>query len=1371
MADSPDIAAKATADTTQFVAAFAQATEVVKRLSETVRAGGPPLSSLGRNIQEAIAPVDRYISKLNDLETALKSVQANAGRLGEGQSTALLQNISSQGITALKSLDEQTKKISGSMGGLSIATSGAVREFIVMGHEIGMGNWSRLAGSIPVLAERMAGLQYIFGMLSGASWAVTAGIAATASALAYIGWQAYEAGASVTETTGHLQMLGQGLEFTREKVALWRQELADRFQESSSSVKVLTEYTDKLGPSFTRQTPAVRNLVEALSGIKGINLGEAVEEFEKQFGTTAESFNKAAEAMGVLTPLEEEHVQELIKMKEEATANSTTLPALSAAWGKEGEAVRDATIKLQDYITTASDMEGMGLPAGEIPDTTHLRPDPSRMRPTISPEERAGQAAVVAQSKEFEHQIALREQLRTATALEAGMLQHLTDISGGAADKDNRRLDIAKDLLQTQAALASIQIQIPLAKRPEEINAFEKQMADFDRQEKAAGDNKERIDKIAQERLAVQNTYYGEGTIGAIKAAEKATEATRAYANQDVQIYTDGIRQKQAAARHDQDEQVRLQQELIQHLKGLEGGNYANTHVQEMQQAQTRLQELTQSAADANYQRFAASSREMVQAAQGDFAKIGSIYQAWAERARAQFGAVSTEFQDVQRDMVRAAQEGVKKAFEGQERAAEAAQHADTAYLSAFKARMEEQVRTHKMTEQQALGFDIEYTGQLYTQLYAQQEAIKTSADAATEIHQKAIDKQIELKAEYNKIITQDQEKIAEAAEKSSKAVHDAFAKAFDGIGSSLEKGITDALTGQRSTTPIATQIAKGLIGDVTHFGGTLLSQYAGKGLASLTNTSSTDKEGNQKGLGDVLSTWVTKLVGLAPLEDKNKDTIQKSQADLKSTIDKSGEYTKDLTTAIKGLTDKISTAKSISGGVTSPTLPGMHGGHVSKETAQSEAAQTGATGAAQNALAYALTSQGEKLKDYCAKLVNDSLTAAGVKGSGSDLASSWKTTGKPVAPEDVRAGDVFYAPPSGRGDTGHVGMTMGPIQAGTVQVISSHLQGADSNPAGIESRSAANLTFRRPDYPGGGGDVSSQIAQLSSSITTSAQVQQQATTAVSQDKQATEQNTAALKQPQKSAPAGGGGGGGADSPSTTSGISQTVSGFQGLASTLGQVVPAFKILSGTIGAVTSVFHGISSITQGVSSLAGTASAVSTTAAIATQTGTLVASQATSTAAIVSAITTSAAVQAAVPKPLGFSGGGIVPSAFEGSVIPSAAGGHLIGSHHHRMHIPSAAGGMTVNDGLGGQLMIGHPQEMMLPADISRGMQNLIRNGGAGSTTNNSSGGNHTFNYAPQISGRFGSGFSSSEVSGMLRAHSGEFEGYARNMVRNGFRG
>src|SRR5215472_10341625 len=43
--------------------------------------------------------------------------------------------------------------------------------------------------------------------------------------------------------------------------------------------------------------------------------------------------------------------------------------------------------------------------------------------------------------------------------------------------------------------------------------------------------------------------------------------------------------------------------------------------------------------------------------------------------------------------------------------------------------------------------------------------------------------------------------------------------------------------------------------------------------------------------------------------------------------------------------------------------------------------------------------------------------------------------------------------------------------------------------------------------------------------------------------------------------------------------------------------------------------------------------------------------------------------------------------------------------------VPSAAGGMKVDDGKGGTLAIVHPNEMVLPANLSRGIQSIINAG------------------------------------------------------------
>jgi hypothetical protein len=135
----------------------------------------------------------------------------------------------------------------------------------------------------------------------------------------------------------------------------------------------------------------------------------------------------------------------------------------------------------------------------------------------------------------------------------------------------------------------------------------------------------------------------------------------------------------------------------------------------------------------------------------------------------------------------------------------------------------------------------------------------------------------------------------------------------------------------------------------------------------------------------------------------------------------------------------------------------------------------------------------------------------------------------------------------------------------------------------------------------------------------------------------------------------------------------------------------------------------------------------------------------------------------------------------EGGIVPAASAGMMVGTT-----VPSAAGGMIVPGsalGGGGQVSILHPHEMVLPANLSAGVQRMVNSGGPAanasigdarpsfqtlpppaSVTHNSANANLT--YAPQITGRFGS-ISQGEMSSILRTHGDMFDSFARNMVRN----
>ena len=104
--------------------------------------------------------------------------------------------------------------------------------------------------------------------------------------------------------------------------------------------------------------------------------------------------------------------------------------------------------------------------------------------------------------------------------------------------------------------------------------------------------------------------------------------------------------------------------------------------------------------------------------------------------------------------------------------------------------------------------------------------------------------------------------------------------------------------------------------------------------------------------------------------------------------------------------------------------------------------------------------------------------------------------------------------------------------------------------------------------------------------------------------------------------------------------------------------------------------------------------------------------------------------------------------------------------------VPSARGGMIVG-GTGGTLAVLHAKEMVLPAHLSHGIQQMIqRNSSTTNGLNNST--NASLNYSPTINqssrGRGGTGMTRAEFSEMLALHSGSLLGEARSMMRAGWR-
>jgi hypothetical protein len=421
---------------------------------------------------------------------------------------------------------------------------------------------------------------------------------------------------------------------------------------------------------------------------------------------------------------------------------------------------------------------------------------------------------------------------------------------------------------------------------------------------------------------------------------------------------------------------------------------------------------------------------------------------------------------------------------------ASAARQANTLnrQLSAYKSELDAEVSLGNITKAQAVALEAEKYQQIYQIELATLQHIASDLAQTPAQHQAANEKIEELEAGHAAKMAEFQKEITAAVEKETEKQEAFYKSIFDKIESSIDSSIAGVLSGSEKFADALKKIRESLISSFTEGVTKALSSAAASALAGPLGVKF--KEDETPSISGLLSKVFSNALG--SMFGLGKDNAAKDAPLLKNTTatDDNTKATEALTKALGGKAqgkDGNLPSPVTAGSTSASNVPVSVTGVASDAATQTAGTTTGPTvpvvpvtseplpavqstspaglDQASQAVDFSLEATGEKLKNYCATLVNQSLEKAGVPGSGSNLASSFKTYGQPVAPDQVQKGDVFYTGPSGRGDTGHVGFALGPVQQGQVPVMSSHLQGDESNPAGSEWRNAQNLIFRRPPY------------------------------------------------------------------------------------------------------------------------------------------------------------------------------------------------------------------------------------------------------------------------------------------------------------------
>lgn len=129
--------------------------------------------------------------------------------------TATTEGLEAGAKRASDAINSVSSGTAAGMNNASYATAGTTREFIVLGHEIISGNFSRIPGSLMVMAERMGSLPTIVESLKDSF--VAAGLAITAAILA-MGEASLKASESMGQIQISLQTAGNASLFSEDQI-------------------------------------------------------------------------------------------------------------------------------------------------------------------------------------------------------------------------------------------------------------------------------------------------------------------------------------------------------------------------------------------------------------------------------------------------------------------------------------------------------------------------------------------------------------------------------------------------------------------------------------------------------------------------------------------------------------------------------------------------------------------------------------------------------------------------------------------------------------------------------------------------------------------------------------------------------------------------------------------------------------------------------------------------------------------------------------------------------------------------------------------------------------------------------------------------
>lgn len=391
--------------------------------------------------------------------------------------------------------------------------------------------------------------------------------------------------------------------------------------------------------------------------------------------------------------------------------------------------------------------------------------------------------------------------------------------------------------------------------RLEEIDAWAKaRQADLTTQAYAASARRNEAERVATLRPGGDLN-----TPEVNKAKNEEAEAWRKVEDEKKKITAESIRAQIAEEHRGAAERISLMEQIIAIDQAeADAGRESKSKVLE---DEIQLNSLKRQVLNQSFQEERDATREAVELAHGHANAVEEIVAAYNKlrAAASATGQTPAVQQQINREQVRDLQRAQTDAFQEYDKSLRAQDQADQIRIKTYNAGLQSQVNMGQMTKTEMAQQEQAYTAAVFEEEEKRLEAAAQNGDLSVQQRQEVNAQLIELYEKDAEAYMQAQQKMTEATKKENEERAKIFEDAFNKIGSTFDSAVVGAITGERGQN-IFRSTAKSLVESGVHLVGGLASEFAGKGLASVTGL---HPEEGKSGIGDVLGMLVSRTLGL----------------------------------------------------------------------------------------------------------------------------------------------------------------------------------------------------------------------------------------------------------------------------------------------------------------------------------------------------------------------------------------------------------------------------------------------------------------------------------------------------------------------------